>query len=114
MRELFLRALAEILQRGFVLQHARKDFEVRNPAREGVRHGLKDIDRDWLFIGLMTLGGVAISTGGDFALHPLMLGGRRCVVDDEVHNTVRADVAQAGTEDDREILSSWMALCSAG
>src|SRR5579871_3691570 len=100
MRELFLRAAAEIHQGRIVLQDAGKDLEVGNSAGKGIRYGLKDVERDGFLVSFVTLGCVAVAPS--FSLHPLMLGRSGGVIDDEVHDAVGADVAEPRAEDHGE------------
>ncbi len=101
-RQLFLRAAAEVQQRGVVLQHAGEDFEIGNASGEGIGNCLEDIERHRLGIGLVPLRRLAIARRCRVALHPLVLRRRGRVVDDEIHHPVGADVAQAGAEDHGE------------
>src|SRR5215470_6028866 len=98
MRELLLRVLAEVLKSGVVSQDAGKNLEVRDASGKRVGYGLEDIKRHRLFIGLVALRNIAISASRDFALDPFVLGRRGRVIDAEIHDAVRADVAQPGAE----------------
>ncbi len=51
--ELLLRVAVEVLQRGVVLQHAGKNFEIGNAAGEGVGHGLENVERCGLGVGTL-------------------------------------------------------------
>src|SRR5260370_37887087 len=61
--EFFLRSAAEVLQRGFILKHARKDFEIRNSPGKRVRHRLEHIERDGLRLRLMPTWMLAMPPG---------------------------------------------------
>ena len=102
MRHLFLRAAAVIHHGGIVFQHAGKDFEIGNPPREGIGNRFEYVKRNRLGIGLVPARRLSVAGRRRVALHPLVLGRRGRVVDDEIHHPVGADVAQAGAENYRE------------
>ena len=95
----FQRRAAEVLQGGIIFQNSGENFEVGDASGEGVGNRLEDVEGNGLGVGLVALGSVAVTTGDRLSLHPLVFGGGGGVVDDEVHDAIGADIAQARTED---------------
>src|SRR6202035_4714000 len=97
-RELFLNIAVVILQRYVVLQHSGENLEVGNASGERVGQSLKDEGGRGLVVSTFAGHGLAITTDrlpGD----GVMLAGCGRVVDDEIHQFVNADVAEARGEE---------------
>ena len=93
--ELFQRRTAEVLQGGIVLENSGENFEVGDASGEGIGNGFENVKGNGFGVGLVALGSVAVTAGDGLSLHPLVFGGGRSVVDDEVHDAIGADIAQA-------------------
>ena len=104
MRQLLLRAAAEVHHRGIIFQDAGENFEIGNPPREGIGNRLEYIKRYRLRIGFVPPRRLSVARRGRIPLHPLVLRRRRRVVHDEIHHPVGADIAQARAENYRENL----------
>ena len=104
MGKLFRCAAREVLNRGVILNYARKNFEVGDAAGEGIGNCFEYIQRNRLSISLMALRNVTVARCSRLSLHPLMFRWRGRVIHDEVEYPVCPDVPQSRTENDGENL----------
>src|SRR5262249_42207923 len=104
MRELLRSAAREIVERGVVLDDTGENFEVGDASRERIVGGTENVNRRRLRIGHLALGFLAVAGSVWGGMDGSVLGCRGTVVHDEIQQVVRADVAQAGSEQYRKNL----------
>src|SRR5580765_626381 len=100
-RKLFRCIAAEILQRRIVLQHPGENFEIRDASGKSVGESLEDVNRSWLGVRHLSDSWLTIPSGRLAGNHMMLAGGGR-VIDNEVHQFVYPDIAQARREQHRE------------
>ena len=82
-RQLLLRITGEVLHRGFVLQYAAVDLEVRNSPGERIGHGLEYEKRKSIRIRNMPLGSLSVAARDP--VQRSVFRAHRGVIDQEVH-----------------------------